>query len=68
MPATESKIIRPRWPRRTRRGGARETHTPPHIQIAAQMGLLDPANGELFETIEKIMTARHLSELKTATG
>ena len=68
MPATESKIIRPRWPRRARRRGARERQAPPHIQIAGQMGLLDPANGELFEIIEKIMTARHLSELKTATG
>ena len=68
MPATESKIIRPRWPRRTRRGGARETHTPPHIQIAAQMGLLDPANGELFEFIHKIMNERQLSGLETAAG
>jgi len=68
MPATESKIIRPRWPRRPRRGAARERHAPPHIQVAAQMGLLDPANGELFEFIHKIMNERQLSGLETAAG
>ena len=63
-PSNTSKIIRPRWPRRSRRRKSDQI-LPPHVQVAEQMGLLDPSNVELFAFIRKIMAKRQTLDLES---